>query len=1109
MYISKPGLTFSIVICTDGRASTIDATLSSLFHLEGPSFEVCVVIGPTADGTLDAVLRLGNQFKVARSPVRNISVARNIGLSMSSGDVVAFIDDDAVPEKNWLQDLSKPYDDAKVGGVGGFVYDHTGIDFQARYVTTDRLGRANYRWERATGELNFPFAKSYPHLLGTNASFRRSALLEIGGFDEEYEYFLDETDVCCRLIDRGYKIIQLDRAFVHHKYSPGGVRDATGVVRNWYPLIKNRVYFGLKNGSLHHSFFECLCAGLEDLQTWRSNIERNCDASGCYNAHDLRRFEEEASAAICDGIVRGLRPGRHLLTVNSTRPPAQPFRPVSPLVPPEGRRAICFVSQDYPPGQNGGIGRYIFQLAHALGARGHDVHVVTKTIGNAQDSTEYRTHVWEHRVTPRHFDLPDVSPVAPYTIPSHVWNWSHSALHRVKQIAAHGAVDVVYAPIWDCEGIAFLFDGGFPLITSLQTTMRHWLASYGGKRDDEWMRIFGYPLIGLERLLMERSGGIHSISNAICRDVEALYDIRFGDRVHVAPLGLEDWRPATSDIAVQPRTEESAALRILFVGRLEKRKGIDVLLQAIPRVAQQFPSAVFDIVGNDTLLWDDGRTIRAAFESSKVPDDIKRKVRFHGHCEEDDLRQWYAGCDIFVAPSLYESFGLISLEAMMFSKPVIACRTGGIPEVVEDGVTGILVAPGDPASLAQALIELLRDETLRKQMGAAGRRRYETGFTDLMMAQELIPLLTEVAGLAELTDGDRAVSPQRAPLPVLEQVRPKHEFEVFGLDDPRLQFVGHWTRSEDAFIGEGVGASVTWMGQAQEVLLFVDKHSYSGEVSVISSHGARHVDLYSWAHHRSVVPLFRSDISTSSSARVTVTGKNPVSKAAQLVVRGTFVRWDDSKRAKIADPELVTLQTGQIDTWTRNVVKSGRTLEVVATERRRAYLRRWIELDPYLEPKSRLLDIGCGHFWPGLFDHLAARQIEYTGLAIDPRVIEQNISLSKSEGRDRFQFVCAVNDKLLFPSRHFDVVFSSHSIEHSCNLAATFGEVRRILRQGGIFFFAVPLNVDIAAEHMWIINSDQWIELTQAAGFRVRNTHIGDVYPEAEYDFVVIAERVE
>ncbi|MDB5532505.1 MAG: glycosyl transferase group 1 family protein, partial [Hyphomicrobiales bacterium] len=235
-------------------------------------------------------------------------------------------DDDAIPEFEWLMDLAKSYRTAEVGAAGGFVYDNTGVTFQTEFETTDRLGYSDSSWQNAAPHTNFPFSAAYPHLLGTNCSIRRSALLEIGGFDEEYEYFLEETDVCCRLNDAGFKIDQRSDAFVHHKYAPSDIRNEHKILTNWYPLIKNRIYFGLRNARYHHSMREIVEAGLRDINRYGSDLCRRL-ADGIYKQEDLDRFNAQADAALEDGILRGLRPERKLLSAETIAAYQSPFLP--------------------------------------------------------------------------------------------------------------------------------------------------------------------------------------------------------------------------------------------------------------------------------------------------------------------------------------------------------------------------------------------------------------------------------------------------------------------------------------------------------------------------------------------------------------------------------------------------------------------------------------------------------------------------------------------------------------------------------------------------------------------------------------------------------------
>ena len=107
-----------------------------------------------------------------------------------------------VPHPEWLNKLANNYTDSFVGGVGGFTIDNTGARFQVRKTICDRYGNARNP-DKSFDEKLFCFKNSplYPSILGTNCSYRRSAILEIGGFDHTFLYLPDETDICLRLID--------------------------------------------------------------------------------------------------------------------------------------------------------------------------------------------------------------------------------------------------------------------------------------------------------------------------------------------------------------------------------------------------------------------------------------------------------------------------------------------------------------------------------------------------------------------------------------------------------------------------------------------------------------------------------------------------------------------------------------------------------------------------------------------------------------------------------------------------------------------------------------------------------------------------------------------
>ncbi|GGF63771.1 hypothetical protein GCM10007301_24450 [Azorhizobium oxalatiphilum] len=730
--------TVSIVICTDGRRDSLQITLESLKHLDYRDFEVCIVCGPTLDGTRELTEGWPLPLKVASNPERNLSISRNIGIALASGDIVAFLDDDAVPEPEWLTQIVAAYEAPKVGGAGGFVYDYTGMQLQWRYGTVDRMGRPNLSWERAAGEFNFPRSYNFPHLLGANSTFRRQALLEVGGFDEEFDYYLDETDVICRLIDAGWAIAQLDGAYVHHKYRSSDLRNEAKVLRSWFSILKNKLYFCL----VHRHGYHSVRAAVDEWTAYVQDRRNDCDwalSEGHLTALDRERFEREAEEAFEAGLKRGLADKRAFLKprAGDEEPPA-----FTPYLDPASRtsgKTYCLFSREYPPGPVGGVGRYVHELAIGLAQQGHQIHVVT-LVGD-QSRVDFEDGVWVHRLVPEALEGP-LPETVDGPIPVDIWRACQTRLNCVREINRRKPVDAVYAVIWDCEGAAVLRERAYPLVVGLQTTMAFWLESHEDKvQDQEFMRGFGQPMLALERELIATCDAVHAISPAIGRDVEKAYELDLTGRSAVVPLGMQDVVPMPR--IAPPPAEPGVELRLLFVGRLEIRKGIDVLLEIAPALLAGYPGLQIDIVGNDTIPGLNGRPYRRDFEDKGLPAALSNRIRFHGEVGEEELRGFFHACDVFVSPSRYESFGLVFVEAMMFSKPVIGCKVGGMVDVIAENETGLLAQPGDAGSLRAALVQLLNDAGLRAAMGAAGRRRYEAHFSRERMSTAIADLLSQ------------------------------------------------------------------------------------------------------------------------------------------------------------------------------------------------------------------------------------------------------------------------------------------------------------------------------------------------------------------------------
>lgn len=159
-------------------------------------------------------------------------------------------------------------------------------------------------------------------------------------------------------------------------------------------------------------------------------------------------------------------------------------------------------------------------------------------------------------------------------------------------------------------------------------------------------------------------------------------------------------------------------IMVLSVQRLVRRKRVDCLINAVPEVIKKHPNIRFVIIGGGP---EKERLIKLA-RKLKISNNISfLDFTFLTH----ELARYYSASDIFVLHSLYEGFGIVLIEASACGKPVISTRVGSIPEVVDDGKTGLLVKPENPIHLASAILKLVNDEELRKSMGKEGRMKVE------------------------------------------------------------------------------------------------------------------------------------------------------------------------------------------------------------------------------------------------------------------------------------------------------------------------------------------------------------------------------------------------
>jgi len=382
------------------------------------------------------------------------------------------------------------------------------------------------------------------------------------------------------------------------------------------------------------------------------------------------------------------------------------------------------VTREYPPHVYGGAGVVVTELTKAL-ARRIDVEVRAWDEGNPQEGVSVEDGVPVRRYGP--WDRVRKGKDGP------LFAGSLETLSIALAAARDGTdADVVHAHTWYADmgamWISMIHD--IPLVVTLHSMepLRPW------KRDQLGT---GYDVSSwIEKTVVEAADRVVAVSNLMRDDILEHYDVDPA-KVVVIHNGIDP------DVYV-PATEKTALAKygvtgpyVLFVGRISEQKGIFDLIEA----AKELPDGVQLVVC--AAAPDTPELFERLTNATAGRDDV---LWIDEMVSKPDVIQLYTHATVFACPSVYEPFGIINLEAMACGTAVVASATGGILEVVEDGTTGILVPPSNPAELAAALNRVIGDPALAESMGKAGRRRVEDTFSWAAVARETEALYADLIG---------------------------------------------------------------------------------------------------------------------------------------------------------------------------------------------------------------------------------------------------------------------------------------------------------------------------------------------------------------------------
>ncbi len=239
--------------------------------------------------------------------------------------------------------------------------------------------------------------------------------------------------------------------------------------------------------------------------------------------------------------------------------------------------------------------------------------------------------------------------------------------------------------------------------------------------------------IGIERAAVGEGDAIVAASEIEASELMQLYGADPA-KICVVPCGVdtERFHPVRQADAREALGRDQCERLVLFVGRIEQIKGIDILLEAMGDLFRRRPDMRHEVclvvVGGALDPGDDAPELEKVQELRRLVHEhrMEDNVDFIGSLDQDRLALWYAAADVCAVPSLTESFGLVALESMACGTPVVATRVGGLQTVVQQAESGLLVPAGDHRALAEAIERVLTDHKLRLHVAHGARQRAET-----------------------------------------------------------------------------------------------------------------------------------------------------------------------------------------------------------------------------------------------------------------------------------------------------------------------------------------------------------------------------------------------
>ena len=391
---------------------------------------------------------------------------------------------------------------------------------------------------------------------------------------------------------------------------------------------------------------------------------------------------------------------------------------------------VCFISPEYLP-LSGGTGAYVYYLSNELMKHGNSIYIVT----GYDESRDVKVNEQRHVFFLKTLKIPVVKSFL----------FAGSAFRKLNEMRGRFPVDITHVNLPLVPSFAVPEGFGKTLISTVHSTWKGEAEAIKGEPYsrlnpiEKFMVSFNWFLRIFEEKMLERSNKIIAVSDFTRRELRQYYKVK-EDKIRVIHNGvdIEKFKPATDKRKLKEELGFNPDdIAILSVGRLYARKGLFTLIESMPAVVKRFRNAKFIISGKGQS----GEMKKLVAHATRLG--IRDNIIFTGYFPDKKLPKLYQAADVFAFSTFYENLPFAVLEAMSSGLPIVTTLVGGIPEMIDDGKNGFLVAPFNSKDMSDRILYFLEHPAEASEMALLARKAVEERFDWRLVVKKVLKVYHE------------------------------------------------------------------------------------------------------------------------------------------------------------------------------------------------------------------------------------------------------------------------------------------------------------------------------------------------------------------------------